>query len=230
MILKGVSLPQKNEIFRLHRGQDVLYYSRRQAEKVLESFRQILHKFHEKNPGRSGLPVSELQSQTGQFIPEDLIRLAVKLGLDKRELRKEGDLLADAKFKTKLTDKKLKLLEQLEAIYREAQLSPPVEKELLDRFPINEKDLRELLRILREQGRIVLAEEKLFFHSDAIAEAEQIIREFFEKNGGMEVPEFKELTGTTRKYAIPLLNYFDNLGITSREENMRVPGPRLRNE
>jgi selenocysteine-specific elongation factor len=43
----------------------------------------------------------------------------------------------------------------------------------------------------------------------------------------MSMAEFKELTGLTRKYTVPLLEYFDRQGITARHGDVRRPGPAL---
>ena len=56
----------------------------------------------------------------------------------------------------------------------------------------------------------------LLFHSDAVEQARQILISFINKEGKLESVKFKYLLDTTRKYAIPLLDYFDRIGVTRR--------------
>ena len=86
--------------------------------------------------------------------------------------------------------------------------------------------------ILREHQRLVLVEEGMYFHQDAIARARQSLIEYIQKEGRLESVKFKYIVDTTRKFALPLLDYFDRSGLLRRVGNTRylkvVPGPRSR--
>jgi selenocysteine-specific elongation factor len=63
--------------------------------------------------------------------------------------------------------------------------------------------------------------EGLFFHREAVDRAREILVEFMRKEGRLESVKFKYLLDTTRKFAIPLLDYFDDVGVTRRVGNTR---------
>jgi len=77
------------------------------------------------------------------------------------------------------------------------------------------------IRVLKDFGRLVEAPDRVVFHSDAIGEAAAKVVEHIEKNGRLDSVDFKYLVGTTRKYALPLLDYLDAIGVTRREGNTR---------
>ena len=87
------------------------------------------------------------------------------------------------------------------------------------------------LSILQEHGRLVTIE-GLPFHREAVDKARQILTEFLQREGRLESVRFKYLLETTRKYALPLLDHFDRVGVTLRAGNTRTlrnrpaPAPR----
>ena len=72
------------------------------------------------------------------------------------------------------------------------------------------------MQILIEQERLVRIENNLYFHCEAVERARQILTVFISKEGELESVKFKYLLDTTRKFAIPLLDYFDRIGVTRR--------------
>ncbi len=68
---------------------------------------------------------------------------------------------------------------------------------------------------------------KIYFHKDAVEAATSLLRNAFEEKEGLSLSDFRVLLDTTRKFAMPLLNYFDNNGITVRSGDIRQKGPLL---
>ena len=78
------------------------------------------------------------------------------------------------------------------------------------------------MHILKNQGKAEEVEDNLWFHVDHLHSIEERIRNFFEDKSSMAVNDFKLLTKTTRKHAIPLLEYFDRRRLTQRDGNQRI--------
>jgi selenocysteine-specific elongation factor len=85
----------------------------------------------------------------------------------------------------------------------------------------------ESLQFLRDAGRVEKVGENLYIHNDVLASCVARLKEWFESQPTISVPEFKDLLGVTRKQAIPLLEYLDSNRYTSRRQNVRVPGAGL---
>lgn len=204
------------------------YFSREQLEEVLSRIEETLARFHRAYPGRPGMGEIEIVSQLEKIFLAEAIRRALSLGMKSKQLAKEGQQVRLASFTPQLSAKDSEKYRALETGYREARFNPPTVKEVMDRFTLSQKDFKELSKLMCDEGKLVYVDETLFFHGSVFPQIEALLREFFSRKPEISVPEFKELTGTTRKHSIPLLEYLDNNGFTEREGDVRKPGPRLR--
>lgn len=212
------------EIFAQKVGSETLYYSVGQVEPVLEKLISELKKYHQSFPNRSGISERELISKFEKLFSPELLRLSIRRGLEQNKIRMEKQEISLADFQPQFSSKEAKLLEQINQHYLQSKSTPPTWKEVLEIFGVSEKELKELQILLRNQGELVFVDETLAFHKSALDEIQKKIKLFFEKKSEMSVGEFKEMTGTTRKHAIPLLAYFDGKGITERDGDVRRAG------
>ncbi|NOZ61826.1 MAG: hypothetical protein GXO74_09100, partial [Calditrichaeota bacterium] len=95
-------------------------------------------------------------------------------------------------------------------------------EQLADELRISTKEVEEYLQILLELERIIRAEKNIYFHKDRVKEAQEKLKQFFNDHDQITVGEFRQIVNTSRKYALPLLNYFDSVGFTVRQQEFRV--------
>ena len=106
-------------------------------------------------------------------------------------------------------------------LYRRAQLSPPAFPEAIRQLHFTEKDARVYItRLLREKTLIKIAPDDLFIHHLAVEALEKAIRKL--KGQPLDVARLKQITGLSRKFAIPLLEHLDRQRITRREGATRI--------
>jgi selenocysteine-specific elongation factor len=79
-----------------------------------------------------------------------------------------------------------------------------------------------MIEVLLEQGVLVKLEEEMYFHRDTLAELAELVKRTIQQKGSLSVGEFRDLTGSSRKFVVPLLEYFDRLGLTRRVGDVRV--------
>ncbi|MGB4705558.1 MAG: SelB C-terminal domain-containing protein, partial [Candidatus Saccharicenans sp.] len=105
----------------------------------------------------------------------------------------------------------------------EEKFSSSSYEELLKKFRIHPSRLNTLLDMLLRQKKIVKSQEGFLLHAEWLEELKQKLADL-KRQGQKEltVGDFKKLTGLTRKYAIPLLEFLDELGLTSRVGNKRI--------
>jgi selenocysteine-specific elongation factor len=84
--------------------------------------------------------------------------------------------------------------------------------------------VQEVVAAMQGMGDLVRMDETLLFHLDIIADVEKKLLAYFESKPEIDVAAFRDLVGTTRKYAVPMLNYFDTRGTTIRQGDVRVQG------
>jgi len=128
----------------------------------------------------------------------------------------ERDQVRLASHKVQLAGEQEELLRGLEALYHRGRLTPPTLKEVEAALKVPLPKIQQLLPVLVNQGNLVKVKEDLYFHADAMAKLKADLVDFLKKNGEISVPQFKDLTNTTRKFTIPLLEYFDTNRVTVR--------------
>jgi selenocysteine-specific elongation factor len=108
-------------------------------------------------------------------------------------------------------------------LYTEAGLTPPTVREVQERFAKYAAPLvREVLELLVREQVLVKISEDLYFQGRALAALQEQLVAFIRKEGEIDAPRFKNLTGLTRKFSIPLLEYFDKIKVTIRVGDKRL--------
>lgn len=145
--------------------------------------------------------------------------LEALLGLSK-DVVADGEVLRLKSHRLTLQAEEDEALGRMESLFREAGLAVPAVGEVLARSGLDAARSRSLLQILLRQGRLVRVGADLIYHSEAIAGLKGLLSS--RKGQRFTVPQFKEWTGVSRKYAIPLLEYLDRERVTRREGEQRV--------
>jgi selenocysteine-specific elongation factor len=193
-------------------------------ESILDKMISELKQYHKSFPNRPGMNQRELGSKLEKLFRPESLEAAFNVGTEQNKIVIEKQTVQLPDFSPQFSSKETRLMEQINQHYLKAKFTPPTFKEALATFGISEKELKELLILLRNQGELVFVDEILVFHKSALDEIQEKIKDFFEKKQEMTVGEFKDMTGTTRKHAIPLLAYFDSKGITERVGDVRRAG------
>jgi len=101
-------------------------------------------------------------------------------------------------------------------MFKSHPFDPPGPQAVADQTRAAPPQVARAIRILIEQQRLVRVDQDLYFHADAIADARARLIRYIQETGQLESVKFKYVLDTTRKYAIPLLDYFDKIGVTRR--------------
>ena len=190
-------------------------------KKVADDLAGSLRDYQAKYPLRWGMTKGELRNRFSGT-PQDVFAAAVdSLARDGRLFAKEDRYRVDSPDLA-LSPEERKLKERVEAGLLNAGLNVPYVKDLAAGVP--EDKLNDVVQMLVEDGRLVKITTDLFFHADTMRGAETLVRAMLSKNGKFQVSEFKDAAKTSRKYAVPLLEYLDRKGVTRRQGDVRVAG------
>jgi selenocysteine-specific elongation factor len=176
--------------------------------------------FHKECPLKPGILKEELRSRVrGASNPKLFNFIMTMLSRENVVvLEKELVRLKDHRVTLKQDQKDVRW--KLDEIYLQAGLEPPYFKDIKDKFPENIGN--EVLHVMVREGILLKVRENMFFHCKAIEALKSRVVAFLEKHGEMTTPQFKELAGVSRKYAIPIVEYFDRLQVTVRVGDSRV--------
>lgn len=184
------------------------------------SFRQtvisILSDYHRNNPLKSGMPKEELRARFSINMNSfsELLNLVKGVTIEKDILR-----LADFSVSARLIDETIK--EKVINILERSGFQPPFRSELANMLSIGEKDVTDILKLLSKEGIIVRINDSVYLSKNNYEKMIELLRRFFSKKAEMSVAEFRDMLNTSRKYALPILEYLDSNKITLRVGDMR---------
>ena len=197
------------------------------SEKIFTEVRKRIlervEQFQKENPLLPGIPREDLRASLGKRVRGETFRAALEELVSQKRLATAGELVKKAGSEITLQPEEAKAKGQIEAAFAAAGLQVPSVKEVLVKLAIEAKRAERLLQILLREKILVRVSPELIFHSGALAQLKERLAGFKKSNGErISVPVFKELTGITRKYAIPLLEYLDRERVTRRAGDDRV--------
>jgi selenocysteine-specific elongation factor len=211
-----------------------VYVHKASFERISRDALKEVSEHHRREPLARGLPRETLRERIFSHTAPEVFR-SVMSHLEKAgAILSEKEMVRAAAHKLSLSTEDATLKDRLELIYKEAALEPPTLDEALMRArmggtsqqaaPLREHD-RKLFQLLLDARLVVRVAPDLFFHREALDHLVLKMREYAarpETERLIDVPTFKTIAGITRKYAIPLLEYFDRERITRRAGDKRV--------
>jgi selenocysteine-specific elongation factor len=186
------------------------------AQALERRIQEVLSDYHRKFPLKPGLSKEELRRQLPPAMEVRLFNYLLGDLAQKQQVVSEKDLVRLSAHKVTLAQDQEDLSRRLEELYRRGHLSPPTFKEATEAARISPEKVKQMLQVLVNQGRLVKVKEDLYFHQAAIQQLKAALINFLKQNREITVVQFKDLTQTSRKFSIPLLEYFDSIRTTVR--------------
>ena len=181
-----------------------------------------LQGFHAKEPLKEGFPREELRTRLFARAHPDVFKSLLGELSRTGSIRVEKDRVAMASHRIAPTPKEAALMEQLEARFAAAGSNPPDLDEVTASLRADPPQIERLFHLLLGRGRLVRIPDGKVFHAQALEDLKRRLWEQRARNPLIDISEFKELSGTSRKNAIPLLEHFDQSRVTRREGNKRL--------
>jgi selenocysteine-specific elongation factor len=179
-----------------------------------------LEAYHKANPLVAGISKEELRAKVGLQHPVMEIVLAQLVREKKAEVGGEQVRLAGRGVELK--DDEARAKEQIERAFAAAGLKVPLMKEVLASLPVDKMRAQKLVTLLLRDRVLVKLADDLVFHQNALLQLRSILAGYKATSPRIDVGKFKDLTGVSRKYAIPLLEYLDREHVTRRVGDERV--------
>jgi selenocysteine-specific elongation factor len=180
----------------------------------------VLGKYQSRNSLEWGMSKEELREKMDlsdglmNYVLDGLVREG-RAFLRKGRVRAGSDNVDMSPAEAAARDTVLRLLE-------ERMFQTPSEAEIADAASTDSATLRKVISLLVEEGLVIKLEAGVYVHARAIEEARRRITEYLGAHGEATVSELKGVLGTTRKYAVPILEHLDRLGVTRRSADKRM--------
>ena len=182
---------------------------------------EALTAFHHASALKPGMSREELRSRAGGADERVFAFLLSALGAD-GTVKTERDKVRLGSHEVRLSPDQQRILDRLEADFLRAEAAPPSAEEALGRAGLGGDEEHELFQVLVQAGKLVRVKESLFFHAHALDTIQTKLVALLRERKEIGPADIKDLLGISRKYAIPLLEFFDQRRVTARVGERRI--------
>jgi len=202
-----------------------LYYSSKNLDKLEEMIMEIVKVFHQNNPTLVGIPRLALLNKLPKGLDNTLFNFTIQhLKEDSKIKISEDGKISLFGFKVALDQELIKVVKILEKIFIDAKFQPPEIEKVIEQRIGQPELVKKAYRYLLDNRTLINIGEGVVFHKEMIEEAKSKLIKYLKEHKEIRVSEFRDLLNASRKYALPLLIYFDSTGITIKRGEVRILG------
>ena len=223
-VAAAISVEAEARLVRLRDGRLLSPASWSQA---LSEVVGAVSRYAQANRLRDGIPKGELKSLLARTLPAPVFDEVLEVLIRSDRLLARGDRVTLPEAAPALSPKQAQAVGELERKLAGKGFQVPEVSELTKGIPPAERP-NDLIRYLVDSGRAVKITSELLYPRKLWEDLEGRLRSYFEKNSTLSMGAFKDMVQVSRKYAVPMLEHLDRTGVTRREGDERVPGPRLK--
>jgi len=214
-------LASQKKIFLFER-EEKRYLIKEVFLELAEDLIKFIQKFHQKHPLAEGITKSELFSSWGKEYPDKLVETLLNYLQQNQKIKNIKAVISLFSHQVSLGQENQKKIERLYKLIAEAKMTPPMIKEIIKVTGWNDKQVYELLGLLVKEQKLVQVNENFYLSAQSFLELKTKLKDYFSQNQDLTPKDFKTLTGLSRKYSIPLLEFLDKAKITMRVGDKRV--------
>jgi selenocysteine-specific elongation factor len=200
-------------------------FTRSVLEEVKTAVLQRLDSFHKREPLTAGIGRETLRKTIPGSAAFPVIDAAIEELSREAKIRSDGDAISTAGRDAQLKPEEAKAKQKFAEVYSSAKLEPPKLNDVLaDAKTLSPAKSRQVFQLLIDSGEIVKVSDEFCFSSSSIDALKRQLLQFADRSADrkIDVAKFKDLAGVSRKYAIPLLEYFDREKVTVRSGDARL--------
>lgn len=190
-------------------------------DQLREEAIQILEAYHKAHPLKAGMSKEAFKSNLPNTLGIRAFNVLLEDLTKSNKVVQERDILHLSGHRIALEADQKDIRHKIERAYLESGLQPPYFKELVASMGENPGRIADVLGHMLQEGILVKIKEGLYFHKDVIETLKAKLVSFLAANTQITTPQLKEVTGVTRKYMIPLIEYFDAIKVTIRVGDVR---------
>jgi selenocysteine-specific elongation factor len=180
-----------------------------------------LKEFHQRFPMKSGLAKEELRTKLPMELDVKLFQILLNGLIQSKEILLEKDKLRLPTHQISSMDER-GLIKRVEEAVLKAGLQSPSPRELSEAWSEKEEGVQAVFEHLVHEGVLVKIKSGIYIHRVPFGDLKEELVSYLKKNKEITTPQFKEMTNASRKYAIPLIEYFDQIKLTIRLGEKRV--------
>jgi selenocysteine-specific elongation factor len=200
---------------------DALYTTQRKWTLLGAELLERLKEHHAAHPVAAGMEMEQAREKLSFELPSRVFRAFVEQLEREQALRREGNLLRLPGHDVRIGEKEQSIARKIETLLAANPLAPPDLKQIESESGMERAKFSEIIRLMEREKVIVRVAADMVFLRAAIEQVRHSLTDYLAKRQQITAAEFRDLLGTTRKYTIPLLEYFDREGTTIRFGDVR---------
>jgi selenocysteine-specific elongation factor len=212
----------KADLTHLKVGSDTYFVTAEGLDRLLATIEAELLRFHAENPKATGVAAGALRDLVDRRVAPKVFDAVLEFAAGRGAVRLTGGQVRHPQAAASALAEEDEAIEKLLPLLRAQGLSTGTVAELAEMAEVDPGVARRALAKLASSGQVVRLGPDLHFSAEAVEEAKRRIVEFLEFRGTMLAKDARDITGSSRKYIVPLLEYFDAQGVTKREGDARV--------
>ena len=200
---------------------DKLYTTEGKWNQLREETLKLVKDFHSTHPLVPGMDMEELRGKVRYELSPKVFRAVIELLLGEKLIAREENLLRLVSHRVQLGGQEKILMDKIKQILGAQPLAPPDLKDLEKQAGVSRHRLTEVIRLLERDGSVIRVTTDMYFLASSIEQLRATLKKYLTEKGEMTAASFRDLINSSRKYTIPLLEYFDRDGLTIRIGDIR---------
>ncbi|WDV44662.1 selenocysteine-specific translation elongation factor [Clostridiaceae bacterium M8S5] len=215
-------LESNNKIINMRISNDNYIIHRDYYDNLKESISEFLKEYHKKNSLQAGVLKEELRSKFLSNIKTNIFDNIISILEEDNIIKQTNDKISIFEFVVKFTDEQNKIKEKIKTYYLSNKFAPEKRESIINLLGDNIEHVNEVFDAMIDNGEILRIKDGIYIHKEAYQDAIDILVGISENLGEITLSGFRDSLNTSRKYAMYLLEYFDEKKITKRKEDVRI--------
>jgi selenocysteine-specific elongation factor len=220
----------KDEIAQLLEDEKIIdltgkgeYLSNYGISVMADKITSVLAEFHKQYPLRQGYPREDMRSRFFTSLNAKMFNMLLKhLEAKRGIIKSKNNLIMLAPHEPLPGEREEKYIREILTLMTGQLFSPPSPQEMKETLGISDTEFSEIFSYLVEQQLVIKLNETMFFSTQAIEEGKKILNQYFDREKELNLATMRDLLNTSRKYVLPLIEYYDRIRFTRRVGDMRV--------
>ncbi len=192
------------------------------CQQLFDKLHHLLACYHKENPLQAGMRRDELRGKLLPGLENSLADNVLVLFEEDGLILFNEQKVALADFKIEYNEKEAKAALEIENFFLHGGFSPPSLDEILAHYPKDKNTAKRVFDALLDSKTLILVSPQVFFHHETVQKAKEGTKAFIEQHGSITLAQFRDLFNTSRKFALPLLEYFDRQHFTRMQNEART--------
>ncbi|AGB42061.1 selenocysteine-specific elongation factor SelB [Halobacteroides halobius DSM 5150] len=217
---KLASLVEDGRVVELATGRESSWLHQSHIQQLREEIISYLQDYHQQYHLRWGIDKEELRTKLSLRLDSNQYDLLLADLKQTNKIEEQDAKLSLENFEVEFNLEEEKIKEEILTSFNAQGFQPPRLEKVISDFA-NEDLATEIVDFLITNNKLVKVAENLYLHHQVLDKAKSLLREYLIKEGQISLAQFRDLLNSSRKYALPLLDYFDKQGVTKREGDIR---------